>query len=295
MGPAFVFRHTSTIPATLPAQLRAWGAPACVVMVSSLAPSDEILRAYDLVVTAFPHYCRAMRARGLEVRYLPLAFDPRRVGLEVDGSGEDRRFPMGLPEAYEQRNLLATFVGGLGLDRHWRAGQHTIARCAEGVPGFQWYGYRGSDAVPGPLARAHRGQVWGDDYYAILGRSRVTVNRHGEVHAEAARPPTHRPAYWACNLRLFEATGMGACLVTERSQNLEPGGWEEWPVPLFVAHDEVVPYGDPEQCMRLVADLVDRPERAAEIAAAGQRRCLSDHTYVRRAPRLLEYLAEAAT
>src|SRR6185369_9585100 len=66
-----------------------------------------------------------------------------------------------------------------------------------------------------PRASVH-GQAFGRSMYEILGRSKVTLN----VHAAWAGPDAN-------NLRLFEATGMGAALVTEEAQNLsdlfEPG------------------------------------------------------------------------
>ena len=43
----------------------------------------------------------------------------------------------------------------------------------------------------------------------IVGKGKVTVNRHIDIAEE-----------YANNMRLYEATGMGACLVTDAKLNL---------------------------------------------------------------------------
>jgi len=80
-----VLRHPSIDPVQWAAiQTKA---RACLILVSSEAPTDAFLAQFELVVTAFPHYAESMAQRGLHVRYLPLAFDPRRIGLDVAGTG----------------------------------------------------------------------------------------------------------------------------------------------------------------------------------------------------------------
>ncbi len=104
----------------------------------------------------------------------------------------------------------------------------------------------------------------------MLGESRITLNRHGDIAEGHAN-----------NMRLFEATGMGAVLLTESAPNLAA---------LFEPGREVVPYDGPDdlvaQATRLLEDDVERSRNPA----AGQRRTLADHTYARRMPRIIEML-----
>ena len=255
------------------------------VMVTSEAPPDEELRRYDLTVTAFPAYYLSMRARGLKVRYLPLAFDPRRRTLFGNA-------PDGPLNVWEARDLPVTFVGGVGVDRHWPDGTRALDQMALRSADFRWWGYRGPDAIGKRLLSKHMGEAWGDAYFDVLGRSRMTVNRHGTVHTSAARGGGSQ--WWACNMRMYEATGMGAMLLTEDAVNLRPGGWEGWPEPLFDGHEEVVTYRTPAELPELVAHYQQFPERAEQIARQGRRRCLADHTYARRAPVLLDWLEALA-
>jgi SAM-dependent methyltransferase len=85
------------------------------------------------------------------------------------------------------------------------------------------------------------------------------VNRHIDVAENHAN-----------NMRLFEATGCGALLITDYKDNLAE---------LFDIGREVVAYRSPEECVELVAYYLQHPEQAATIARAGQARTLRDHSY----------------
>ena len=102
--------------------------------------------------------------------------------------------------------------------------------------------------------------------YRVLARTQVAVNRHGDIAED-----------YANNMRLFEATGVGALLVTESARNL-PG--------LFTPGEEVVTYDSPDDLVEKVRHYVARPEERRAIAAAGQRRTLAEHTYTRRMEQL---------
>ena len=60
-----------------------------------------------------------------------------------------------------------------------------------------------------PLHRCFQGEVWGADMYQVLRRSRVTLNSHIDLAGREAG-----------NMRLFEATGVGAFLLTDFKDNL---------------------------------------------------------------------------
>jgi spore maturation protein CgeB len=78
----------------------------------------------------------------------------------------------------------------------------------------------------------------------------------------------------AANWRLFEATGVGTCLLTSYRDNM---------VEMFDPDTEVVLYKSPAECRERAQWLLAHPDDAERIAAAGQRRTLRDHTYAKRA------------
>jgi spore maturation protein CgeB len=115
--------------------------------------------------------------------------------------------------------------------------------------------------------------VFGLRYYEILASSKVTFNNHIDCAEQ-----------YAGNMRLFEATGAGACLVTDRKHNLAE---------MFEPDVEVVTYGSVEECAEKVRYLLEHDSEREAIAAAGQRRVLRDHTFEKRAKCLDEIIRQA--
>jgi len=102
--------------------------------------------------------------------------------------------------------------------------------------------------------------------YEVLRRSRVTINRHINVAGE-----------YANNMRLFEATGVGSLLITDRKVNLGE---------YFEVGKEVLAYDSADEAADIARWAIDHPEEAGAIAKAGQVRTLSEHTYDRCMQRL---------
>ena len=86
---------------------------------------------------------------------------------------------------------------------------------------------------------------------------------------------------YAGNARLFEATGMAACLLTDWKLNLPD---------IFEPDVEVVTYKSSEECLEKARYLLDHEDERKAIAEAGQRRILRDHTYTQRALQMDELI-----
>jgi spore maturation protein CgeB len=107
--------------------------------------------------------------------------------------------------------------------------------------------------------------------YEVLASSRVALNHHGDVGP------------YANNLRMFEATGMGALLITDWKPNL--GDY-------FDVGREVVAYHSADECAELVDHYVAHEDERAQIAAAGQSRTLAEHTWPLRMQDLVSIVEE---
>src|SRR3989338_4809198 len=83
------------------------------------------------------------------------------------------------------------------------------------------------------------------------------------------------------NMRMFEATGVGCCLLTDTGKNLTN---------LFEKDREVVTYTSIEECIEKVCFLIEHDIVRREIAIAGQKRTLRDHTVMNRAIQINEIL-----
>ncbi|MCC6837839.1 MAG: glycosyltransferase [Bacteroidia bacterium] len=116
------------------------------------------------------------------------------------------------------------------------------------------------------LINSIREPVFGLDMFKLLQHSKICFNIHGEIAKVCGG-----------NIRLFEATGAGTCLVTDNKKNMQD---------LFDVDNEIVVYNNMEECVEKVKWLLDNPVKAAEIAKAGQQRTLKDHTVKKRASEL---------
>jgi len=82
---------------------------------------------------------------------------------------------------------------------------------------------------------------------------------------------------------MFQATGMGACLLTDTGNNMSD---------LFDEDTEVVTYSSTEECVEKLDYLLKHDDKRREIARAGQRRTLRDHTTQKRCEQIHEWLNE---
>lgn len=86
----------------------------------------------------------------------------------------------------------------------------------------------------------------------------------------------------ANNMRLYEATGIGAMLLTGAKKNLRD---------LFEPGMEVATYSGPDDSVKQIRYFLDNERERAAIAAAGQQRTLGSHTYRHRMQELVDLLA----
>jgi spore maturation protein CgeB len=206
---------------------------------------------YGLMVSSLPNLVDRFRGLGLDAEWLPLAFEPSlRQRIRTEG-----------------RDIGLSFVGSLSPHHARRA--MLLREVASRTELDIWTTDGGRPEVLDLKASIHPA-VWGRGMYEVLGRSRATINTHIDV-ADG----------FANNLRLYEATGMGALLITDAKQNLGQ---------LFEVGREVVAYRDAAECVELVDHYLGRPAEAAQIAGAGQRRTLRDHTWSDRMARLSEFV-----
>jgi len=226
--------------------------PLIVGQIACPLPTTNFLKPYDLILTSFPHFVPRFHEMGLKSEYFRIGFDTR--VLEILGSVE--------------RDIPVSFVGG--ISRHHGKAIPLLEQLAEATP-IEFFGY-GAAALPdsSPIKRKHRGEVWGPDMYRALARSRMTINRHINVAENNAN-----------NMRLYEATGVGTLLITDKKDNLGD---------LFEVGQEILAYSSADEATELVRYYIDHPEEAEAIAKAGQARTLKEHTYKKRMAELLPIL-----
>lgn len=210
--------------------------------IASSLPEEEDFRIYDLVISSLPNQVAWFRDRGVRAEVNRLAFDP--IAL-------DR---MGPPPS---RDIAVSFVGSLSPDHVKRIA--FLEYVATRTPLKVWG--NGIERLPktSPLHACYQGEAWGRDMYQILRRSKITLNFHIDLAED-----------WANNMRLYEATGMGALLLTDQKRNLAE---------IFVPGEHVAAYVDAEDCVRQVHALLADDTRRERIAAAGQEHAIKTQNY----------------
>lgn len=114
--------------------------------------------------------------------------------------------------------------------------------------------------------------LFGMNYYAVLNQYNICLNIHAPVIGSGAG-----------NMRMFEVTGIGTCLLTDhRSENAE----------IFDVDNEIVVYKSLDDMIEKVKWLLANPEKAKAIALAGQKKTLEKYTYKNKAEQLNEYIQE---
>ncbi|MCY7294511.1 glycosyltransferase [Alteromonas sp. a30] len=123
-----------------------------------------------------------------------------------------------------------------------------------------------------PKGTVHK-PVYGDDYFQTLHDSLVTFQRHTDaMYSEIGA------------MRVFQATGAGACLLTNDGDNMSD---------LFERDTEVVTYTSLHECIEKANYLIEHPEKAREIAKKGQERTLRSHTAKERYAEVHQHLVNA--
>ncbi|HJT44544.1 MAG TPA: glycosyltransferase [Rhizomicrobium sp.] len=213
--------------------------------IASILPEGDGFENYDLVISSLPNQVAWFRDHGVKAELNRLAFDPSTLG----------RLGPAPP-----RDISLSFVGSLSPDHEKRIAflEHVATRAPLKVWG------NGIERLPksSPLHACYQGEAWGRDMYAILRRSKITLNFHIDLAED-----------WANNMRLYEATGMGALLLTDQKRNLAE---------IFVPGEHVAAYTDAEDCVRQIRDLLADDATRERIAAAGQQHAIKTQNYLLR-------------
>ncbi len=209
---------------------------------------DDKLKQFDVVFSSFPFYIQRLEALGVKGVFLPLAFDP--IVIERAKVPPARTYPV-------------SFVGGVGS--HWNT--YELFTTLERQTPIQFWGY-GQNEWAG---LRYKGPAWGLKMYEIYLGSHIVLNRHGGISQG-----------YSNNLRMFEATGCGAMLLTEDSPNIRD----------YFAKDECVTYASPLDAADKINYYLDHHDEMLAIASKGQQRTLSTHTYYQRMPIVAKVLTE---
>ncbi len=210
------------------------------------------------------------------------SFDRMFTEAKQHGAHQVERFHPGFPEdwavAHEPRKIEYDVVFSGSVTReHLRRIEllNVIADMSrDPLQGFKFGVFIARDQMLSPLVQSlNQGARWSQDMLRVMRNARITINI--DVDSFAGQPP---------NMRLIEATGAGAFLLTSHHPELahffEPGA-------------EIDTFRTPQELLSKIGYYLTFPERADEIALAGQARCMEDHSVSKRAAWLADILKSA--
>jgi spore maturation protein CgeB len=249
-------QDTFYVDTVLMRRIKQIGRPIVVGQVGIAPTHGEDWTVYDLMLSQLVATVEFFRREGVRSEVSHLAFEPDVLNVLPATTGQtfDVSFVGTVSADHKQRIALLEAV----------AARHDLALFGDAP-----------HALPAasPLHRCFRGEVWGADMYQILRRSKITLNSHIDMTGPEAG-----------NMRLFEATGVGTFLLTDFKVNLAS---------LFDLDRDVVAWRSIEDCLAAIDRyLRDEPARVA-IAAAGQAKTLSQHSYRHRTAEILGFLETA--
>lgn len=107
----------------------------------------------------------------------------------------------------------------------------------------------------------NRSPIFGIDMLRVLQASRIVFNSHIDCAGDNSG-----------NMRIFEGTGVGSCLVTEYASNISN---------LFKPGKEILIYQTQEELLEILQNMKKNESKINQIARAGQQRTLQNHSLER--------------
>jgi len=114
--------------------------------------------------------------------------------------------------------------------------------------------------------------LFGIDMFNLISTFKIGLNYHANIAGD-----------YAANMRMFEVTGVGTCLLTDNKSNITK---------FFNPDTEIVTYNNIDECIEKMNWLTNNPAATKQIAEAGQRRTIKDHNFKIRAEQLNEIILE---
>lgn len=192
--------------------------------------NQQIFYSYDLIISSLPNYVKDFKKMDIKTEYLKWCFEPSVLDIFKN----------------DKKIYDVTYIGGLS-PLHSK-GNKTLDEVSKHINVNIW-GYGRANVKP----------AWGKEMYSIFNKTKIVINRHINISGP-----------YANNMRLYEATGMGALLLTDAKKNMDE---------FFEVGKEVITYKDPDDLVRKIKYYLKNDKERIKIAKAGQARTLKDHTY----------------
>jgi spore maturation protein CgeB len=261
--------------------------------------SSDIFSAYDIVLSNIPELVLYFQECGFQAKYVRHAFSPSVLkGIDLNRPKDINFSFIGsiLPgkSLHNQRiNLIKKLIKDVDLELFCHVPHHgyvdkfldplkevtyasiqnlakvaNIKKILKQIPKIKNYVDLNESSISlkyldTEIVSKAKPPLFGLEMFQVLASSKISLNNHIDISRNSAS-----------NMRLFEVTGVGTCLLTDWKPNLQE---------IFDIDREIVTYSSIEECVEKIRWLLNNPRAIEAIAKAGQTRTLKDHTFDNRA------------
>ncbi len=236
---------------------------------------EETFDGCDLVLTCVEDTVKFYTTKGKKSHFFPFGFESAIVDKLHD-----------LPEKFD-----VTFIGSVILIKGYHYQRMEILyKLSKEFPVSYWIGNmtagwqflsrpqinRLLDGKLPELLKVHRlgsinkGELYGLEMFNAFHNSKFVINTHGDNSVGKA-----------ANFRLTEATGAGACMVTDWKENISD---------YFIPGKEIVTYRSVAEATEKIRFLSENENERKKIADAGHKRTLEQYSFEKRVRDFIPFL-----
>ena len=274
--------------------------PKLIAWYGANCGKEEIFQFFDLTLSNSKHLVSRLKMKKIPAEFLQHSFEPAVLDkIKIPEKRINKLGFFGSLDTYtpdfKERNKLLLKISDIGnvLQVHGTLhkpnpverikysaikSRHSFSRTISELMPFEilqkWAKSENLPPSPWPFEKTFYQKVkpplFGHQMLQGLSNYQIAFNHHNKHTGDNA-----------CNMRLFEATGIGSCLLTDHKSDIHS---------IFEPDAEIVTYSSTEEAISKAKYLLTEPKRAQEIAIAGQKRTLSDYTTKKQIDHLVYYL-----
>lgn len=262
-------------------------------------------KAFDVMITSVPTFRRAFQKNGISSYRMQHAFEPSLLpkiernnpfpntdiifcGSMIGTEGFHRQRRRLIRELLKKELDLKVYAD-MGYEKMFiRISKYTLQALSKflrnmGLTNFmahvpilqkaqRWNSVQIRDPFYAELKKFLSKPLFGLNMYRAISKAKIGLNSHIDGTGE-----------YAVNVRMFEVTGVGACLLTDKKKNIDA---------IFEPGKECVTYRSMEDCVEKIEWLLRNPGEREKIASAGQKKTHQYHTYEKRTEELDEIIKQ---
>lgn len=210
--------------------------------IASPLPPDKFLLNFDHIISSLPNIVQYASKIGVDSTFHQLGFDHRII---------ERLSPA-------KKAVDIVFVGSF-------TSQHTnvlpiLVNFSNNFSSFKIFGNVSTSLLRKfNLLKNYEGEVWGKVMFEVISKAKIVLNRHSAISES-----------YANNMRMFEVTGVGSLLLTEKKKNL----------PYYFPGDDLISaYDGPQDALDKADKLLLDEKQLNLMSSNSQDYTLNNHTY----------------